>query len=60
MQLVIDRVQPQHFRTYWFVAENSLGASEMKINLEQGNSVLTTLWVCLAKDPFTFDDDDTF
>ena len=50
MQLVIDREQPQHFRSYWFTAQNSLGATELQINVEQGNNVSTTLLAYMAKD----------
>ena len=50
MQLVIDRVQPQHFRSYWFIATNNLGTTELEINVEQGNNVPSTLLACMAKD----------
>ena len=38
-ELVIDRVHEQHFRRYWFIAENTLGSTELVINVEEGNSV---------------------
>ena len=40
MVLFIDRVFPQMFRHYYFVAESTFGKTEHKVFLERGMSIL--------------------